>query len=962
MSRHNRSYSSSSHSPMPVRQSELRATAESSTSYSPTVTSGGQQTKINIVTRMYLKMSVPLDSVVLGSTIPLFQENVKILTSQVHPIDNNSIFGNLLFGIQSLSPQTSTSVLSTPSKIATNSESMPPVDPHFTGHILVSGYHISYVLPKLFPRNRGNENRTETELEALSQKITSQFIAAIDMWVPFVSRPPRAPYLLSIPTPRCLHNQIKLRIFPPSNSSSSYASLSSIEDDSNSWDLTSDPHVTRSATSRLTRSNSYTQFADDESSDSSTAGFSDGCGIQGTFPSAERVRVRWAKPIKTIVVPGHESDGRRRVGVKEVKGEMTCVCHADGIQMRVEYRGTCKGVWFPGVATLLGMDISLEAKGSEVYDKRWSWLYRLNDNAGLPSNHASRTSSFNSDSSRVKYHPEKSESLLLRSSNGLGPSPPSTTSTHSLLRAPLPAQNVADYSFEDSHASFLGSSTSPHGTLSSMSSVPAFASMDTSPTPSPAAPADSFLVVLPRFTVLAADTEMTTTVVRNELDGDTTAIEVYNPTGNIHKDPQSRKTVLRKGGFTRCGDEGGRICLKDIGLTPTERNASPLSTPRTSTGKPAVMLTTIPNVKITVTPLLSHDHDIPHKYTVRIKLDSPPHADSEWVEFGLSRAPSEPEPHVQIVSARVDGCAVKYETRVGTTDVLDGKMGLHVPFENMGERVWSRWIKINAGNESGKCVIVDYVVEGNRHAVSRGLFYWSLARQVPPLPILLPTFILPVGTLETKLDLSTSLDISAIECNLPHYKTISNGRIFSIIAVWLHRKRDASGPSRLSVRTYFLLTWALILLGFTLLYQHVLSGKAMEKITDNLPATSAAIPPEESAVSSTTVTTTTTIYTTIFIPTSTSTVSSHATFPIELKQTLPARDNSPPIRETEISSDKSRPEEYGLIPLAQMFDFSWIHWEMAQENMQNGLEKVAQAMEVVWQFCRKAYHYPLDPP
>lgn len=175
--------------------------------------------------------------------------------------------------------------------------------------------------------------------------------------------PPRSPYVLSIPTPRCLHNNINLRIFPPAttNVSSSFASLSSTDnEDSGSWDLASEPHVTRTTSSR-SRTSSYNNFADDESSDSSSVGFSYGCGIRGTFPSAERIRIRWAKPVKSF----DSDDGRRRVGVKDVKGEITCVVKGkvdNGILMDVSYRGTCKSIWYPGVATMLGMDVGLVAK------------------------------------------------------------------------------------------------------------------------------------------------------------------------------------------------------------------------------------------------------------------------------------------------------------------------------------------------------------------------------------------------------------------------------------------------------------------------------------------------------------------------------------------------------------------------------------------------------------------------
>ncbi|KAF8179075.1 nucleoporin Nup186/Nup192/Nup205 [Mycena galopus ATCC 62051] len=257
---------------------------------------------------------------------------------------------------------------------ASNRAATPPIDTKYTGHIFISNHHISYVLSKVFPtRYQDSEaySRPSGSLRhsSIIERNTAQFMAAIDMFVPYTSRPPRSPYLVSIPTPRCLHNNIRSRIFLPSTISSSFASLSSADDDAGSWDLTFDPHVARATSSRQSRSGtySYDNIADDESRDSSTTGFSNGCGIQGTFPSAERIRVRWAKPIK--VVGG--GDGRWRVGVKDVKGDMMCAVlgkmwdpehKREGIVMRVEYKGTCKGVWYSGVATMLGMDVRRHLK------------------------------------------------------------------------------------------------------------------------------------------------------------------------------------------------------------------------------------------------------------------------------------------------------------------------------------------------------------------------------------------------------------------------------------------------------------------------------------------------------------------------------------------------------------------------------------------------------------------------
>jgi hypothetical protein len=280
---------------------------------------------------------------------------------------------------------------------------------------------------------------------------------------------------LSIPIPRCLSNNIKLRIFPPSTTTQSFASLSS-DEDAGSWDLTSDPHVTRSSSKRLSRNNSYHHFADDESSDSSTAGFSEGCGIQGTFPSTVRIRVRWATPSKNVDMEG---DGRRRIGVREVKGEMTCVVlgkgkynfgGAEGVMMSVEYKGTCKGFWFGGVATLLGMDVGLEAKGSDVtwvegLQPKWSvsgGTGYTGFDTGAPSTPPSRHSS--KECPEIFVSPSSPDG---RSSSVMISRRSSSSSTTSLLRAPLPATNVAEYSFEGSTPSLTES-----GTMSSIGSLP----------------------------------------------------------------------------------------------------------------------------------------------------------------------------------------------------------------------------------------------------------------------------------------------------------------------------------------------------------------------------------------------------------------------------------------------------------------------------------------------------------
>ncbi|KAI1794647.1 hypothetical protein LXA43DRAFT_940530 [Ganoderma leucocontextum] len=469
-------------------------------------TTVGQQ-KLNIVTRvaiegraergangaaikMYLKISLPLDSITPGATIPLFpEENLKILGSAVHPLDANSSPYNFSSKELQLLPKAARA-LNLPTRLSqtyvsfvastsSSPDDIPKLDDKYTGQISVSAYHVSYILPKEFPRR-------ETDPRSKRPSTIAQFMAAIDMWVPFISQPPHAPYLLSIPVPRCLSNHIKLKIFPPNmpKPSSSLASLSSADEDASSWDLTSDPHVTRSASARLSRSHSYNNFADDESSDASTtsAGFSDAPGIQGSFPSSERIRIRWARPIKTTQLPT-TSDGRRRVGIREVKGDMSCTIlgaskgkgrdASEGLVMRLQYEAACKSVWYPGVATLLGLDVGLEAGDCDVawvpgMEAKWS----INGGIGFtgyaigppPSPTLSRQQSVENPSLYVLPSSSDARGVM----KGLPPARhDSSSSTSSLLRAPLPNQSVPDYSFEGSPMSTPVSSLASLPPLSS---------------------------------------------------------------------------------------------------------------------------------------------------------------------------------------------------------------------------------------------------------------------------------------------------------------------------------------------------------------------------------------------------------------------------------------------------------------------------------------------------------------
>ena len=128
---------------------------------------------------------------------------MKVLDSQVHPLDANStpynfssITSPLLHkAARALNlPARSTQSYVPLSTSVTASDSLPPLDEKYTGQILVSSYHVSYILPKEFPRR-------EADTRSKRPSTVAQFMAAIDLWIPLLTQPPFAPYLVSFLPP-----------------------------------------------------------------------------------------------------------------------------------------------------------------------------------------------------------------------------------------------------------------------------------------------------------------------------------------------------------------------------------------------------------------------------------------------------------------------------------------------------------------------------------------------------------------------------------------------------------------------------------------------------------------------------------------------------------------------------------------------------------------------------------------
>ena len=536
-------------------------------------------------------------------------------------------------------------------------------------------------------------------------------------------------------------------------------------------------------------------------------------------------------------------DGRRRVGVKEVKGEMTChvlgkdidpKSGREGILMKLEYKGTAKGIWFPGVATMLGMDVGLEARGSDVVwapgeEPTWTVVggegYTGFD-ANPPSAPVSRQPSMEfPEAPDSRSNSPLQAPVLSRRQDSTS----SASSNASLLRAPLPGDHLPDYSFEGSPTSLT-----PSGTLSSISSMPltsegrSRANSDVQgvaypptsltihvnmndilppsknvmtfniagtvlvisrPRASNGHPwglnsitdadvdADPIPIVLPRFSVLAADAETIATIIRNVCEAAT--VEVYNIAGNI-TDAQTRRTVLQRGGMTRCGSEGGRIALRSIAksLIPTRANTTaddtleyirqPIGRPRTPTGitrTPASMSVTpmfattskrrrdgpliIPSVSVFVTPFL--DAETPTgAYAVRVLHPAPCDMESEWMEFGLARADgaSPNLPTVEIASVSIDGMPVRFEMSAANKHEEGSFIDLSPSLDKLGGKSWVAWVKVHVDGLVGE-IQIDYLVKTTNSDLRRGK-----VKDDGYLSILLPTFTIPVGKLEINVDSS----------------------------------------------------------------------------------------------------------------------------------------------------------------------------------------------------------------
>ena len=588
------------------------------------------------------QLSIP-DTTSPGTPIALFreEENLKIFKFKIHPLNQDlvpysfdeSIYPLLNKAARALnlptrSEESYLALFMSNMSIAGNIDPSAALDDRYTGTILVNDYNVCFVTPReipVIPHDQASIIRTQsTSLHkrrpSIGDRRTLNFVAAIEMWVPYTCSPPNAPYVLSIPTPRCLSNHIRLRIFPPNSSqvSGSYASLSSAEDEISSWDLTSDPPVTRGI---LGTANPHSDMADDESSDSSYPSIGthpDGCGIQGNFPSTNRIRIRWAAPLKpnsTLVT----RDGRRQVGVREISTETQYEVlrrHRDGLLVKVDHTAHCRGVWFPGVATMVGLDIGAHASECDV-----SWAPGSEARWGVTGQNGFTGFSVETPIKLGTHDPiDTPDSVTTALPNGnVTTARPRLTelasSGSSLLRVALPEQTGSgDYSFEASTStlsatvSSLGSlegkgrlsSSNGHSdsTYSPLSTITVHLNMDNLLPPSNETtisvsgvilissvlssqessddvetPAEPFS--LPAFRFSGLSTQSVGCIVRNAAED--LIVHV--------RDSKIRATILTKGRSTKCNRDGVRIGVRSTALTMPSRTRTASQTQPNSTSR-----------------------------------------------------------------------------------------------------------------------------------------------------------------------------------------------------------------------------------------------------------------------------------------------------------------------------------------------------------------------------------------
>lgn len=649
---------------------------------------------------------------------------------------------------------------------------------------------------------------------------------------------------MSIPVPRCLDNHLKLRIStppvgpsPPNIPRGSFTSTSS-EDDTPGWDFLTDPPVSRKFDKSLRRT-PYRQSADDEQSDTPSVPSTPGTElIQGAYQSTDVLHVRWAPPLgKRSTVPMTE-DGLRRVNIERTVGKMKSeVLGRDrhSLTLCIMYDGVCSGLWHPGVATILCMDIALDIKGRRV-----SWLEESTAGWAVTGKEAfgglySEASPPGSLSRKSSFESSQSSAFLSTLANRPMVTP--ARGSASLLRAPLPNESTPDYSFETSP-----SATPPAAGPSSNQAKPAaiqetrMSRRDIPPGKPvtlkvnllkllPPAQNEFYFsirgivsidveeedfVPLPMFHVLGSDVEKIDAVVSSHTTD--TIVQVGSEVAN------TPRRTLRVGEDVRC-EEGVGLVLRpwespagpssspSVSITPAKQEASsrihsithppPVDIPSNAITTTKSSRTNrpldLPCVLTTVTPLV---HSTQHTHCVRMHI--PFYSlDADTIEFGLALpqqlAGLASTPGVDMLYASYAGRQVHAELHPRETppsrpSIPDALADSQI----VGEMQFLVVVHLEDVEADAGSVEVVYLVgdmDGTPYKNTRKSKGKGKDKEDTCVDVLLPCFQLPVARYEVEIDCPSSAS-SILHANRIFSKTCSD-RLYSPCQVL-----DSSQPSR----------------------------------------------------------------------------------------------------------------------------------------------------------------------
>jgi len=346
-------------------------------------------------------------------------------------------------------------VTATPVSKSQQKSRAPPLtslNPAVTGAIIVNNFEFCFHSPRVLlppPKERLEDtsgtvrgtHRRGSIGASLRDVPLSFHLIALELSVPLASVPPEAPYMLIMSLPRCLHNSLKLRLFaPPSSRGGSRSAMSDFSSgisttstDDERWEVRTIPPLLAPARRRSNSTASQQGWADEEDGSASSSspsssqqqgstGSSQGSEVvRGTFPSSERLIVRWAhaSPRHPLMKLRRIGDSRKRVSLKHVGSIMQYIVRKpirDGVNLpvipvRMEFDANCRGIIHPGVETSLALDVVIDSFGSnmnwavtpditkgeremDVVDGKpvdgkpvvtgWSWDLDMGDDRGVP--------------------------------------------------------------------------------------------------------------------------------------------------------------------------------------------------------------------------------------------------------------------------------------------------------------------------------------------------------------------------------------------------------------------------------------------------------------------------------------------------------------------------------------------------------------------------------------------------